>query len=170
MAERNILLTLQAIDGQIEVSGTVGGFIAALPNRSVSATADGFSEYMRRPATDYLDKQTLRVMHEVLDSFALGANKKLIAFRNAEDSLTEAQEIINDQGGGNPNPGQPTYFEYTPVVASTTWTIPHNLNKFPSVTVVDTLGEQVYAEVRYIDRNIVQVSFALPFMGKAFLN
>lgn len=60
-----------------------------------------------------------------------------------------------------------TWDQLTPLA---TWTVPHNLNAFPSVTVVDSTGARVEADVRYLDANIVQVSHGLPFSGKAFLN
>lgn len=50
------------------------------------------------------------------------------------------------------------------------WTIPHNLNAFPSVTVVDSTGSVVGADVSYIDSNMVQVTFGASYTGKAYLN
>ena len=38
-------------------------------------------------------------------------------------------------------------YEYTQSTASDTWIINHNLNKYPSITVVDSGGNQVYVDV-----------------------
>lgn len=54
--------------------------------------------------------------------------------------------------------------------ASAEWTISHNLNKYPSVTVVDSAGSVVVGDVDYLDSNNVQVSFSGEFSGKAYLN
>lgn len=52
----------------------------------------------------------------------------------------------------------------------TTWNIQHNLNKFPSVSVVNTSGINVFGMVKYLDANNVQVEFSSGFAGKAYLN
>jgi hypothetical protein len=65
-------------------------------------------------------------------------------------------------------------FVFTQGVAATTWTIQHNLGKFPSVGVVDTInvanGQIYYGDVKYIDSNNLTVTFASAFSGKAYLN
>lgn len=54
--------------------------------------------------------------------------------------------------------------------ASTLWTVNHNLNKFPSVTVVDSAGNVVFGDVEYVDANNVKIKFSSAFAGKAYLN
>ena len=58
---------------------------------------------------------------------------------------------------------------------SNTWTITHNLNRFPSVTVVDSADTIVYGTVVYNSANQLTITFfqggsALAFSGKAYLN
>ena len=55
-------------------------------------------------------------------------------------------------------------------VASTTWTIVHNLNKYPSVTVVDSAIQTIYGSVDYPLQSKVIITFANPVKGIAFLN
>lgn len=50
------------------------------------------------------------------------------------------------------------------------WNIVHNMNKFPSVSIIDSAGTQVYGEVLYIDKNTVKLIFSGAFSGKATLN
>ena len=50
------------------------------------------------------------------------------------------------------------------------WTIQHNLDKRPSVTVVDSSGAAITCAVDYIDENTVQIHFNAPFKGFAYLN
>ena len=65
-------------------------------------------------------------------------------------------------------------FVFTQGVPAVTWTIQHNLGKFPSVSVVDTLntanGQVYYGDVKYTDSNNLTVTFASAFSGKAYLN
>ena len=61
-------------------------------------------------------------------------------------------------------------FEYTQVAPSATWNIQHNLGKFPSITVIDTLDTVVVGQYTYIDNNNVTLTFSAGFAGKAYLN
>lgn len=55
-------------------------------------------------------------------------------------------------------------------VASSEWVINHNLNKFPSVTVVDSADNEIIVSVRYVDANTCVIDLTSPFKGKAYLN
>lgn len=54
--------------------------------------------------------------------------------------------------------------------ASAEWSVVHNLNKFPSVTVVDSAGSIVVGDVEYVNMNTVVIKFMAPFSGKAYFN
>ena len=53
---------------------------------------------------------------------------------------------------------------------SAEWTINHNLNTYPSVTIVDSAGTCVFGAVRYANANTIICSFSGAFSGKAYLN
>jgi hypothetical protein len=55
-------------------------------------------------------------------------------------------------------------------VSSSTWSITHNLNKYPAVSIVDSSNAEVIGEVEHINANSLTVKFSAPFSGKAFLN
>lgn len=55
-------------------------------------------------------------------------------------------------------------------VASALWTIKHNLNKFPSVTVFDSAKTQIEGDVTQINSNELTVAFGGAFSGVAYLN
>jgi hypothetical protein len=55
-------------------------------------------------------------------------------------------------------------------VASTTWIVNHNMNKYPSVNVVDTANDEVTGDVKYNSLNQITISFTAAFSGKAYLN
>jgi hypothetical protein len=61
-------------------------------------------------------------------------------------------------------------FTHTQGVASATWAITHNLNKKPSVTVVDSADNVVVGDIEYNDNNSVTITFSGAFSGKAYLN
>ena len=52
--------------------------------------------------------------------------------------------------------------------ASDSWLVPHNLDRYPSVTVVDTADTEVITAVTYLDKNTVLITMNAPFKGKAF--
>lgn len=55
-------------------------------------------------------------------------------------------------------------------VASTTWTINHNMDKYPSVNIVDSANDEVTGEVKYNSLNQITITFTAAFSGKAYLN
>ena len=61
-------------------------------------------------------------------------------------------------------------FVYTQGTAKNTWTIVHNLNKYPTVSVIDSAKTVVIGEVRYDSLNQVTLLFASAFSGMATLN
>jgi hypothetical protein len=61
-------------------------------------------------------------------------------------------------------------YEHTQETVGKVWEINHNLNKKPSVTVVDSGDNVVIGEVQYVDNNNLTVSFNASFSGKAYLN
>lgn len=70
----------------------------------------------------------------------------------------------------DPNSGGDKNFVFTQNVSSATWTIQHNLNKFPSVTSVNINDFQMYGEVEFIDLNNLTITFTGASSGKAYIN
>lgn len=61
-------------------------------------------------------------------------------------------------------------FVFTQGTASTTWNIQHDLNKYPSVSVVNNNNVLMYGETTYVDTNNLIINFSAGFSGKAYLN
>ena len=61
-------------------------------------------------------------------------------------------------------------FTFNQAVASTEWQINHGLNKYPSVTIVDSGNNIVIGDIEYIDKNNVKCTFSSAFSGSAYLN
>ncbi len=51
-----------------------------------------------------------------------------------------------------------------------TWTVPHMLNGYPQVAIVDNTDDQIEGDVSYVDANTVLVEFGTIITGKAFLS
>lgn len=62
------------------------------------------------------------------------------------------------------------FFAFSQMTPATVWNIAHPLQKFPSVTVVDSGGSFVVGEISYIDDANLTVTFQSAFAGKAYLN
>lgn len=82
--------------------------------------------------------------------------------------------ITNTLNLSNPIVGSSTYV-HNQSVASDTWTITHNLQRFPSVTVIDSGNTVVKGNVLYNSNNQLTLTFfsggsAVAFSGKAYLN
>ncbi len=63
----------------------------------------------------------------------------------------------------------PKRFVFTQAVASSSWTITHDLDGFPSVSVVDSAGSHVVGDVEYNSTSSITVSFESAFAGTAYL-
>ena len=61
-------------------------------------------------------------------------------------------------------------YTHTQASASATWTIVHNLNCKPSVTIVDSGGNLQIGDVLYDSDNQITLAFAAAFSGFAYLN
>lgn len=117
--------------------------------------------------------------------FTIAERPSPITFTLSGPNQTESITIIAPTNGpvsqdvivvGPPGPPGPTgpaggaYLEYSPPSAQDTWVIPHNLEAYPSVTIVDSFGNEVYANTQHLDKNTLSISFLVPFSGTASLS
>lgn len=72
--------------------------------------------------------------------------------------------------GSDASGGSDKSFVFTQSVAAAKWEIQHNLDKYPSVSIVDSAGTEVVGDVQYTDQNNIVILFTAPFSGKAYLN
>ena len=61
-------------------------------------------------------------------------------------------------------------YTFTQSAAASTWTITHNLGRFPSVSVVDSAGSIINGAITYTNENVITVVFTSATSGKAYLN
>ncbi len=61
-------------------------------------------------------------------------------------------------------------FIFTQDTVADTWVIIHNLDKYPSATVVDSGKNVNIGDITYDSKNQITIKFSAPFSGEAFLN
>lgn len=62
------------------------------------------------------------------------------------------------------------YYLHDQLSAASVWTVTHNLNKFPSVSVVDSANTTVIGDIQHLDVNSTKITFTSSFSGKAIFN
>lgn len=84
--------------------------------------------------------------------------------------MSAAETAIEEGGGGGPGPSVPLGYVHTQATASVLWTIPHGLTFRPNVAIVDSAGDEVEGDVKYVSATTITVSFSAPFTGYAYLS
>ncbi len=71
---------------------------------------------------------------------------------------------------GPPGGGAGATYTHVQSLPSSVWTVAHNLGRYPSITVVDNLGGELLADVRYLDDDLAQITHSVPLIGRAYCN
>jgi hypothetical protein len=99
-----------------------------------------------------------------IDPIQNGVLELVVDLQLGNGTLTDQDTVVISSNGKS----DLTYT--TPELSGSIWQINHGLSKYPSVTVVDTADNVIYAEVQYVDKNNLTITFAYPVTGKAHLN
>lgn len=132
------------------------------------------------------DSEDTYATHE--DTYGKGGWRSVVDLTERDSIPQERRKIgmavyvqENDQiyilkgGTGNsnwkilPTSGSSAY-THEQLVPQTTWLIIHDLNKKPSVALVDDNDEVIEGDIQYIDDNRVLATFKVAFKGKAYCN
>lgn len=79
------------------------------------------------------------------------------------------KNVVTIIGNGS-GTGDDATFVFNQHTPSSTWKITHNMNKFPSVSIVDSGGNIIIGNIFYIDRNNIELTFNGSFSGSVYLN
>jgi hypothetical protein len=82
-------------------------------------------------------------------------------------SLTDVIDRIGQDIGGLE---KRETFIFSQNSASDLWIIVHPLNKYPSITIIDSANTEVEGDIEYVNLSTVHVKFNSAFTGVAFLN
>jgi hypothetical protein len=100
----------------------------------------------------------------------------LVAGMFADSEVVVVNEAIPGPRGPKGEPGKDagslaavSEAHYQNVV-SDTWTFVYDLEYIPTVTVVDSAGSTVEGELRYLPNHVIEIKFAVPFSGTAYLS
>jgi len=95
---------------------------------------------------------------------------EIVEGQNPDVSIAVTEQVVVISEAVVGIPGDDKHFTFDQATPSATWTISHNLNKRPSVTVVDSGGNEWQTAVEHISPNQCVVRFSAPFAGRAYLN
>lgn len=99
----------------------------------------------------------------------VSANVNIEATGFKTPSGTSSDFLMADGSTSTGGTGDLTY-THNQSSASATWNVAHNLNKYPSITIVDSANNVVIGEIAYVDTNNCTISFTASFSGKAYAN
>lgn len=112
----------------------------------------------------------------VVDGKYIFPSEHKAGFRITKSSLSIESEIIKMDSSEDiierlkKEVSKGETFVHEQEFSSDTWEIKHLLNKYPSVTIVDSADTEVVGDVSYLGKNIIKIVFSAPFSGKAYLN
>ena len=98
-----------------------------------------------------------------------GDNVALSVTTNNQPTLKVKEGAVNIAVTGVIAP-KDFHYTHTQNAVSDEWTITHNLDKYPAVSVVNSADVLVHGEITYISKNQVRINFSGAFSGKAFFN
>lgn len=82
---------------------------------------------------------------------------------------TDLVAAINELAARSSASGSGVAFVHQQWVASTVWTVNHNLGLRPTVSILDAGGNEVEADVVHMSANQLLIRFAIPVAGLARL-
>ena len=115
-------------------------------------------------------KDTYQGLIKTSDNGPVSGSKQLSDGNGNLLPVTVSSSSVALTGTVTANGESLTSYTHNQTTSAVSWIINHNMNKKPSVTVVDSANTYVLGEVEYLDSNSLTVSFKNAFKGKAHLN
>ena len=117
-----------------------------------------------------LDSIISGLLNKTGETLSEGDSVELCAKNGSvNNSWVSIKHKTNNSGGGGTGTGDKT-FVYSQTIPSKNWNISHNLDKYPSITIVDSAGSEVIGDTVYNSKNEVTIHFTAEFSGNAYLN
>jgi len=83
---------------------------------------------------------------------------------------TKIGNVVIDYSDINADPVNHVKYYHVQSSANSTWTIYHNLNFYPNVTVLNSSNQTIEADIQYLDANSVRIVMNASTSGKAYLS
>ena len=165
---------VQTISFDPLASGNTFNNVTSFVLSKFDAENNNVSEYLKT----YGSKQIVIVRLDDYSNFGLFDVASVVDHASLSDYLTVTVTNRTNQGSfiADKHYGLAIFAEgdkhytHNQGTASATWNVTHNLNKFPSVTVVLSTGQKGYADVSYTDANNLTITFTGAESGKAYMN
>ena len=110
------------------------------------------------------------IVTKQIDVFVIdGQCEQIVAERDIYH-VVESAEQGPPGPPGPPGPAGGSTYQHHQDTPLAVWTIAHNLNRYPAVTVTDHLGRVVVGDVEFLDANVVRITHGDPIIGYAYLN
>lgn len=124
-------------------------------------------EYVTPDGVQTLTNKTIDAEKNTIENINIQNFKEGLVRENVRDVDTASNDyLVTEKAVSLAN----DTFVFEQAVASDTWVVVHNLNKYPSVMLVDSAGTQFIAPVNYDSRNQLTVYINGKTTGKVFLN
>ena len=122
-----------------------------------------------------LDDDILELEIDDNDTLEIGLENSDVIYENNYNQLENKPQINNITLEGNKTLEDlgiinDLNYVHTQNTASDTWVIVHNLNKYPSATIINSAGDEVIGDIFYDNLNQITITFKGAFKGKATLN
>ena len=122
-----------------------------------------------------LDDDILELEIDDNDTLEIGLENSDVIYENNYNQLENKPQINNITLEGNKTLEDlgiinDLNYVHTQNTASDTWVIVHNLNKYPSATIINSAGDEVIGDIFYNNLNQITITFKGAFKGKATLN
>lgn len=114
-----------------------------------------------RNVADCHPKDSITGLTEDLDNLDGAINNETLERQQEDENLQSQITSISTIANG---------YVHEQGIASSIWLINHNMNKYPSVSVVDSAENSLIVEVEYIDKNNVKIKMNGASKGRAYLN
>lgn len=145
-------ITLEKNGNEITINASGGGSeVTLIDNLNITTPGQGALDARQGNVLKGMIPNVVDDVTSTSTTAALSANQGYIL-----------NNLINEKQDKN--------FYFTQTTASNTWVITHNLNKYPSATIIDSAGTEVVGNITYNSLNQITITFSGAFKGSATLN
>lgn len=161
MSNRNVDFEVDPEAPQDVIEFAIAGEQAPDPEFEVNFMRDGKDATINGYNAITLDASDGNELVQDGDKFTVSAAPLQTELRETAESLQERIDAVSEIANG---------YVHEQGIASAVWTVQHNLDKYPSVTVVDSAGNEIVADIQYLSKSEVRITMTGASKGLAYLN